>query len=74
MQIYEISNCNPRFLSHTTRMLAATLKPYKLWLLNFVTTPFHLFATILENVSKIDHTGGVATSIFQTRDHEKLET
>ena len=26
------------FLSHTTIVLAATLKPYKLWLPNFVTS------------------------------------
>ena len=34
-------------LSHTTRLLAATLKPLKLWLPNFVTSCFYLFATIL---------------------------
>ena len=34
------------FLSHTTIVLAATLKPLKLWLLNFVTSCFFLFATI----------------------------
>ena len=35
-----------RFLSHTTIVLAATLKPLKLWLPNFVTSCFYLFATI----------------------------
>ena len=34
------------FLSHTTIVLAATLKPLKLWLPNFVTSCFYLFATI----------------------------
>ena len=34
------------FLSHPTRILAATLKPLKLWLPNFVTSYFYLFATI----------------------------
>ena len=35
-----------RFLSHTTIVLAATLKPYKLWIPNFVTSCFFIFATI----------------------------
>ena len=34
------------FLSHTTIVLAATLKPLKLWLPNFVTFCFYLFARI----------------------------
>ena len=34
------------FLSHTTIVLVATLKPLKLWLPNFVTSCFYLFATI----------------------------
>ena len=34
------------FLSHTTIVSAATLKPLKLWLPNFVTSCFYLFATI----------------------------
>ena len=34
------------FLTHTTILLAATLKPLKLWLKNFVTFCFYLFATI----------------------------
>ena len=34
------------FLSHTTIVLAATLKPLKLWLPNFVTSCLYLFATI----------------------------
>ena len=34
------------FLSHPTRILTATLKPLKLWLPNFVTSYFYLFATI----------------------------
>ena len=34
------------FLSHTTILLAATLRPLKLWLPNFVTSCFHLFTTI----------------------------
>ena len=34
------------FLSHTTIVLAATLKPLKLWLPNFVTSCFYFFATI----------------------------
>ena len=34
------------FLSHTTIVLAATLKPLKLWLPKFVTSCFYLFATI----------------------------
>ena len=34
------------FLSHTKIVLAATLKPLKLWLPNFVTSCFYLFATI----------------------------
>ena len=45
-------------LSHTTIVLAVTLKPLKLWLPNFVTSCFHLFATIWENFSKIDLPGG----------------
>ena len=36
------------FLSHTTIVLAATLKPLKLWLPNFVTSCFYLFATTWE--------------------------
>ena len=46
------------FLSHTTIVLAATLKPLKLWLPNFVTSCFYLFATIWETFSKIDLPGG----------------
>ena len=61
------------FLSHTTIVLAATVKPLKLWLPNFVTSCFYLFATIWENFSKIDRPGG-CYSHFQTRAHEKLET
>ena len=34
------------FLSHTTIELACTLKPLQLWLPNFVTSCFYLFATI----------------------------
>ena len=34
------------FLSHTTILLAAPLKPLKLWLPNFVTSCFYLSATI----------------------------
>ena len=35
-------------LSHTTRVLAATLKPLKLWLPNYVTSSFYLFVTTVE--------------------------
>ena len=35
-----------RFLPHTTIVSAATLKPLKLWLPNFLTSCFYLFATI----------------------------
>ena len=38
------------FLSHTTIVLAATLKPLKLWLPNFVTSCFYLSATIQERI------------------------
>ena len=34
------------FLSHTPIVLAATLKPLKLWLPNFMTSCFYLFAKI----------------------------
>ena len=53
------------FLSHTTIVLAATLKPLKLWLPNFVTSCFYLFATIWENFSKIDLPGGLLQSFFK---------
>ena len=46
------------FLSHTTRILGATLKPLKLWLPNLVTSCFYFFVTIWENVTKIDRPGG----------------
>ena len=53
------------FLSHTTILLAATLKPLTLWLPNFVTYCIYLFATISENFSKIDLPGGLIQSFFK---------
>ena len=53
------------FLSHTTIVLAATLKPLKLWLPNFVTSCFYLYATISESFSKIDLPGGLIQSFFK---------
>ena len=60
-------------LSHTTRILPVTLKPLKLWLPNFVNPCFYLlpqFKKILAKRSSRE----VATVIFQTRGHDKLET
>ena len=50
------------FLSDITIVLAATLKPLTLWLPNFVTSCFYLFATISENFSKIDGSEGLLQS------------
>ena len=43
-----------RILSPTTIIVAATLKPLKVWLPNFMTFCFYLFATTRENFSKIE--------------------
>ena len=53
------------FLSHTTIVLAATLKPLKVWLPHFVPSCFYLFATISENFSKVDWPGGLLQSFFK---------
>ena len=50
------------FLSHTTIVLAATLKPLKLWLPDLVTSWFYLFSTTGENFSKMDWPGGLLQS------------
>ena len=62
------------FLSHTTIVSAATLKPLKLWLPNFVISCFYLFVTIWEKFSWKSICQGGCYSHFQTRGHEKLET
>ena len=61
------------FLSHTTILLAATMKPLKLWLSNFVISCFYLFATIEKILAKSIIQGG-CYSHFLKRSHEKLET
>ena len=58
-------------LSHT-RVLAATLKPRKLWLPNFLA--FFTFSPQFETILAKSIRQGVATVIFQTRGYEKLET
>ena len=60
------------FLSHATRILAATLKLHKLWLPNFVTSCFYLFCHNLRKFYQNRSVRGFATVIFQTRSHEKL--
>ena len=66
-------------LSHTNIVLAATQKPLKLWLPNFVTSCFYLFPQFEKIFAKSigqgggGGGGGAATVIFQTRAHEKLE-
>ena len=45
-------------LSHTTIILAATLKPLKLWLPKFVTSCFYLFSTFKKILAKSIGQGG----------------
>ena len=59
------------FLSHTTILSVATLKPLKLWLPNFVAFCF-TFLPQFEKFKQNRSARGVATVIFQTRGHEKL--
>ena len=58
---------------HTTTVLAAILKPPKLWLPNSVTSCFYLLPQFEKILAK-SIGQGVATAIPQTRAHEKLET
>ena len=69
--------CNPiayggGFLSHTTILLAATLKPLKLWLPNFVTSCFYLFATIQSHKTQGFCVADFATLSDETRSRSKI--
>ena len=64
-------------LAITSRLLAATLKLFDVWLPNFVTSCLYLLAKISQNLSRISSRGGgggVAAFISQTRGHKNLET